>query len=220
MASMATSLGFDVVEDEMPALLASFDIPSELHAVIGNFTPKLFGLVATDLTDLNHFLASLELASCSEDEFVVRAKIRRFWQHCSAPEVPAENPAVNATQPLSTTSSTSTWAETFPPKLDAAVVRSFRDRFEKDFFTERDGPVLERKIILELCVGVCVSESAKEWKCFGGCFSGLHGFDLFICMGMICQNACRRASLGSCVMQLGRVLQTHVHIVVGRHTCP
>ena len=120
----------------MPALLASFDIPSELHAVIGNFTPKLFGLVATDLTDLNRFLASLELASCSEDEFVVRAKIRRLWQHCSAPEVPAENPAVNATQPLSTTSSTSTWAETFPPKLDAAVVRSFRDRFEKSYPSE------------------------------------------------------------------------------------
>ena len=134
---LSTQASLPSQPSSMGQLLASYQIPVELHPDFQDYTPAEFGLVATSLADLDSFLAEL-VYPAAPTELLIKARIRRMWRHCHAMSDPALQRSQPSAQPA--VPQDSSWVESFPKKLDPENVRQMVQRFKSRYPSETLGP--------------------------------------------------------------------------------
>ena len=134
---LSTQASLPSQPSSMGQLLASYQIPVELHPAFQDYTPAEFGLVATSLEDLDSFLAEL-VYPAAPTELLIKARIRRMWRHCHAMSDPALQRSQPSAQPA--VPQDSSWVESFPKKLDPENVRQMVQRFKSRYPSETLGP--------------------------------------------------------------------------------
>lgn len=127
---LSTQASLPSQPSSMGQLLASYQIPVELHPAFQDYTPAEFGLVATSLEDLDSFLAEL-VYPAAPTELLIKARIRRMWRHCHAMSDPALQRSQPSAQPA--VPQDSSWVESFPKKLDPENVRQMVQRFKSRY---------------------------------------------------------------------------------------
>ena len=114
----------------MLQLLVELGIPECMRESLTAFTPQEFGVVATDITNLDAFLDTLQFPD-EPPPVLVTARLRLLWKRCQEmsnsqvslqvqPHMPSQSQQVPE----------SGWVEVFPKKLGSDAVQGMIKRFK------------------------------------------------------------------------------------------
>ena len=138
--SSGVSFSLRVAMDELPNILSAAGVQETFIDKLqeDGWTAELFALAAPSLEKFDDQLPSILGDLDGIATAVQRSALRLAWTKCSKSHNPSGFGIVEAPQQVSAElpSSSSSWSETFPPKLTAAVVTDLKNRFRQNYPAE------------------------------------------------------------------------------------
>ena len=125
----------EVPQASMQQMLWEQQIPEQLHKEFLHFSPREFGMVATDLANLDVFIQDLPVNEVEKvPKPLIIARIRLLWQQCKALSEAAPLATTKPSPPVP--AAENGWVEVFPKKLGCDHVKAMVARFRASYPSE------------------------------------------------------------------------------------